>query len=175
MRGSDLLLERKRAVYYPSITVIEDVTSFGLKKLLAPKNPYDSPLERSDKFIVKVDLLECFKDAWGENILLARDNIYELVSGDTTDERFAGLMCTYYKTHAAFANCISLMSVFGNQNISLLERFKEFTKGMLDNYRVELDKTFGHCKYLLEDRGYIYYAVNVGFSWDGVEGVTKIC
>lgn len=52
---------QKKAMYYRTILTLTE-TRFGSQKLLAPANPYEVSLNRADKVIAKVDLLECLKD-----------------------------------------------------------------------------------------------------------------
>lgn len=164
---------QKKAMYYRTILTLTE-TRFGSQKLLAPANPYEVSLNRADKVIAKVDLLECLKDVWGETILLNRDNIYKIVSGDTTDEQYVELLCAYYKTHAAFANYVDLITFFGRRDVEFINSFVQRTRQLLNDYADKVEEVMAHSKFLLETNEYRYYAIYKELDISELEGVTII-
>lgn len=165
-----------KAIYYPELTLIVGETRFGSKKLLEPKNPYVCALNNK-KVLVRIDMLVCLKSTWGVSILLARDNIYKLVSGDTTDDKYRQLLSSYYRTHAAFANHVDMLAMFGRQDIPFIKRFTEDVRSKLSAYGTLVSDTVrksNGVKFLLEDREYRYYAVPESCDLSSLEGVVYI-
>ena len=111
-----------------------------------------------DKDVYKVDALACLQELWGENILMARQHLYELVSGVTSDEEFQELISSYYKRYAAFANYVDDKYLFGDENVPLIMRIiaparvliKENMEGI-----IRLCKIYGG-KYLGVHKDYVY-------------------
>lgn len=170
------MLEQTKAIYYPNLILQKTVTRFGSRKLLSPINPYDKPLSVK-KVLVKIDMLECMRDVWGYSILLARDNIYRLVSGDTDDESFRKIIASYYRTHAAFANYIDMLAMFESQDIPFIMRFVTNVRAQLDTYGAVVDgviNTYTGSKLLLENEEYRYYAVEPVCDLSRLKGVVYI-
>lgn len=170
------MLERVKAIYYPNLTLQLSVTRFGSKKLLEPKNPYEKPL-MNDKILVKIDKLECLKELWGAGVLIGRDNVYKLVSGDTDDDTYRQLMVSYYKTHASFANYVDSIVMFGSQSKPVITRFVESVRRELNRYQQEIDshiRQYHGSKFLLEDNEYLYYAVLPICDLSALKGVERI-
>lgn len=166
-----------KAIYYPNLNLTLTETRFGSQKLLRPTNPYVKPLTNK-KVLVKIDLLECLREVWGESILIGRDNIYKIVSGDVDDKTYLQLICTYYKTHASFANFMDYCYMSCPETTPLLQKFAEETRAVLRNYRMVvhdlvMNKYCGS-KYLLEDREYLYCAVMPICDLSKLKGVEYI-
>ena len=165
-----------RAIYYPSLYLTIGETRFGSKKLLAPSNPYDKPLKNA-KNLVRVDMLECLRNIWGDSILLNRENIYRLVSGDADDATYIKTLSRYYLSHAAFANYVSSIMLYGNRNEPFITRFTQETRKYLDSYVNKVDSEvfkYGGSKFLLHDHEYRYYAVVPACTLESVKGVKFI-
>ena len=165
--------EQVRAIYYPNITLTIDETRFGSKKLLSQNNPYVEPLTNKKKLVV-IDMLECMRDIWGDSILLSRDNIYALVSGDVDDDRYRTILCTYYKTYSAFACYVDRIMIFGQRQTPFIKKFVPEVREYLNAYKEEVDAivhTYTGSKFLLEDREYRYYAVSTSCDLSSVRGV----
>lgn len=165
-----------RAIYYPNLNLTLSVTRFGSVKLLKPANPYVEPLTNK-KVLVKIDMLVCLQEVWGQSILLGRNNIYKLVSGDTDDETYRRLIAAYYKTHAAFANYVDALYLFGQQDIPFIARFVKSTRNILNEYGGIVDgvvNTYTGSKFLLETEEYRYYAVTPVCDLSKLKGVTYI-
>lgn len=168
--------EHVKAIYYPNLTLQLTETRFGSKKLLAPSNPYVSALTNK-KVLVRIDMLECLRDIWGYSILLSRDNIYRLISGDTDDDTYRRMLCSYYKTHAAFANYVDMIHVFGRRDIPFIARFVEDTRRILNEYGIKVSSvvnTYAGSKFLLETEEYRYYAIAPICDLTSLKGVTYI-
>ena len=168
-----MLEQTSRAIYYPNLSLTVGETRFGSKKLLVPSNPYVKPLKNS-KNLVKIDVLECLKNIWGSSILMNRDNIYKLVSGDTDDVTYRKILSSYYKTHAAFSNYVDLIVMFGRRDVNFVERFNHSVREYLNSYIEEIEKeifTYGGSKFLLYDHEYRYYAVVPSCTLENLEGV----
>lgn len=168
-----MLEQTSRAIYYPNLSLTVGETRFGSKKLLAPSNPYVTPLKNS-KNLVKIDVLECLKNIWGSSILMNRDNIYKLVSGDTDDVTYRKILSSYYKTHAAFSNYVDFIVMFGRRDVDFVEKFNQSVREYLNDYIEKIDKevfTYGGSKFLLYDHEYRYYAVVPICTLENLEGV----
>lgn len=170
-----MLIQEVKATYYPQLLLRQTETRFGSMKLLSQNNPYDSPLpNHTRKMLIKCDKLECFKALWGEGILVARDNIYILVSGDSDDITYKGILCSYYKTHSKFAKYIDELVYYGNTSLPLILRITRAFRNELNAYKSTivsaLSSLYG-TKFLLEDKEYMYYAVDSteGLTLSGVE------
>ena len=122
-------------------------------------------------------MLECLRNIWGSNILLNRDNIYKVVSGDVSDSEWRNIVCTYYKTHAAFANYVDRVMFFGRRDIPFIKRFTLETRQYLNAYVNYIDdavNTYAGSKFLLDTNEYRYYAVEKVCDLSQIEGVTYI-
>lgn len=173
-----MLVLQEKAVYYPNLTLQLTETRFGSTKLLGPENPYEKPLRESvKKTLLKIDKLYALTELWGCNLTTSRGNVYALVSGDTDDDRYRGILCAYYKTHAQFANYMDRIVVFGVQSVPVIKRFTESVRKDLNKYSSEVDTTL-RCYYgtkkLLEDREYLYYAVDKVCDYSSLKGVKVI-
>ena len=140
-------------MYYPGKTLIIEQTRFGMPKI--PNiSLYQQPV--AGKTILKVDLLESLRTIWGDGLLLGRDYAYILVSGDgVTDDRYREILTSCYKRFAAFANYCDECYYFGDQTLSLHERFLQPVRELLDHERAVLS-TYG--RVLAESDGYMYLA-----------------
>ena len=107
--------------------------AFWFNRLRQPANPYVEPL-KNKKILVKIDLLEGLKEVWGESILIARDNIYKIVSGDVDDDTYHKLVCTYYRTHSSFANFIDYCYMSRSEEEPFIKKFVEETRAVIRNY-----------------------------------------
>lgn len=170
------MCRQEKATYYPNILLTLSETRFGSKKLLEPSNPYVEPLTNK-KVLVRIDMLECLRDIWGSSILIGRDNIYRLVSGDTDDDTYRHLLCTYYKTHSSFANYVDMIMIFGRRDIPFIERFVRAVRDYLDDYGAKVEatvKTYNGSKFLLETDEYRYYAVSPYCDLSSLRGVKYV-
>lgn len=166
-----------KAIYYPTVYLTLDETRFGSKRLRQPANPYVEPL-KNKKILVKIDLLEGLKEVWGESILIARDNIYKIVSGDVDDDTYHKLVCTYYRTHSSFANFIDYCYMSRSQEEPFIKKFVEETRAVVRNYGLLVEdlvmNKYGGNKFLLEDHEYRYYAVHPICDLTKLKGVDYI-
>lgn len=173
-----MLTSQEKAVYYPNITLLVTETRFGSRKLLSPENPYERPLKESiKKTLLKIDKLQVFVDLWGCNLLTSRSNVYALVSGDTDDDRYRSILCSYYKTHVQFANYVDRIVVFGAQSVPVIARLTDSMRNDLRTYAASIDthlRSYYGTKRLLEDREYLYYAVDKGCDFSSIKGVKVI-
>lgn len=170
------MLEQVKAIYYPNTILQIDETRFGSKRLLSQNNPYVKPLTNKKELVV-IDMLECMRNIWGDSILLSRDNVYALVSGDVDMERYRKIICTYYKTHSAFACYVDRIMIFGQRQIPFINRFAPEVRSYLNAYKDEVDAivhTYTGSKFLLEDKEYRYYAVSPACDLSAVKGVRYI-
>lgn len=159
-----MLVRETRAMYYPQLLLQQTETRFGSMKLLSPVNPYEVPLPvHTKKLLIRCDKLRCFVSLWGEGISVARNNLYTLVSGDSSDETYIGILCSYYKTHSEFARYIDNIVFYGNQSQPLIVRITRAFRDELNVYKSKLDgilfSSYG-TKFLLDNNEYLYYAVD---------------
>ena len=92
-----------------SVTKMSPSMMTASGKRTTPFGAVENPgllLNHPDKVILRVDTLACLKEMWGENILMARQHLYELVAGTVSDSDFQELITSYYKRYAAFANYV---------------------------------------------------------------------
>lgn len=165
-----------RATYYPSLTLTIGETRFGSKKLLAPSNPYVCPL-KNKKRIIRVDALECLRNIWGDSILLNRENIYKLVSGDTDDKTYRKLLCSYYRSHSSFSNYISYVMLYGDRNVPFITRFTHSVRDYIQSYIQSVEEVVystSGSKFLLYDHEYLYYAIVQSCDVSALKGVVEI-
>lgn len=94
----------------------EVVTPFG-----AIENPQVLELIKG-KNVLRIDTLESLKILWGKNILLSRNHLYRMISGNVSDEEFQKLLASYYKRYSAFANYCDKEFIFGDRNIPFVVR-----------------------------------------------------
>ena len=90
------------------------------------------------KTVCRVDTLACLKEIWGENILSARQHLYELVSGTVSDEDFQALITSYYKRYSAFANYVDEKYLFESKDIPLLARIIQPARERIRTYEFHL-------------------------------------
>mgnify|MGYP000599325118 CR=1 FL=1 len=94
-----------------SVTKMSPSMMTASGKRTTPFGAVENPgllLNLPDKVILRVDTLACLKEMWGENILMARQHLYELVAGTVSDSDFQELITSYYKRYAAFANYVEV-------------------------------------------------------------------
>ena len=140
----------------PSMTIASGkrITPFG-----ATENP-ELLLNLPDKIILRVDTLACLKELWGDNILMARQHLYELVAGTVSDADFQGLITSYYKRYAAFANYVDEKYLFGEQSLPLVVRIIEPARTVIHEYeqRVRaISQQYGG-QYLGNHQDFAYFA-----------------
>lgn len=158
-----------RAMYYPGQTLTIEQTRFGMPKTLNI-SLYQKPI--AEKTILRVDLLECLKTLWGEGLLLGREYAYILVSGDGVDDaHYREILTSCYKRFAAFANYCDECYFFGDQTLSLHERFLSPVKELIENERSILS-SYG--KVLGESEGYMYLAFPKDEYPKNLKGVANI-
>jgi hypothetical protein len=86
------------------------------------------------KGVLRVDSLACLKTIWGDNILMSRQHLYEIVSGTVSDEVLRKLLVSYYNRYAAFANYVDSKFFFEEQNESFLRRIIRPARALIDEY-----------------------------------------
>ena len=69
------------------------------------------------------------------------------------------LVCSYYKTHAAFANYIDLITFFGRRDVEFINSFIQRTRQLLNDYADKVEDVMAHSKFLVETNEYRYYAI----------------
>ena len=163
----------QKAAYYPDIILITTETRFGAKETNYP-TLYDSPLP--GKTIVKVDTLDILKDIWGTTILMSRDKVYRLVSGNISDESYRKLLCSYYMKYSSFCNYVTDKYIFGDKNIPLIRRIIEPARDIISLHTEEVCNTLKNSggKFLMVTHDYVYYSYNHD-NIPELRGMTKIC
>lgn len=166
-------MSKQKAVYYPDIILTTTETRFGAKEIDKP-TLYDKPIP--GKVIVKVDTLDILKDIWGVTILMSRDKVYRLVSGNVSDEEYRALICSYYRKYSSFCNYVTDKYIFGDKNIPLVRRIIEPARELISLHTDEviriLEQSGG--KYLTTTHDYLYYAY-MHDKIPEVRGMTLIC
>ena len=140
----------------PSMTTASGkrTTPFG-----AVENP-ELLLNLPDKVILRVDTLSCLKELWGDNILMARQHLYELVAGTVSDEAFQGLITSYYKRYSAFANYVDEKYLFGEKSLPLVVRIIEPARAAIKEYEqrlIAISRQYGG-QYLGNHQDFAYFA-----------------
>ena len=130
-----------------------------------------------NKIVVRVDTLACLKSLWGANILMARQHLYEMVSGTVSDEDFRDLITSYYKRYSAFANYVDEKYLFEDQDIPLLvrvinparEAIKEYEKRIIAITRSHRGEFLGN------DKDYVYVAFTHEGQVPNFEESKRVC
>lgn len=149
--------EEVRAMYYPGESLVVGQTRFGMPKTLNV-SLYQKPVP--NKIIVKVDIVDCLREMWGNGMLIGRNYVYQLVSGDGVDDnQYRDILTSCYTRFAAFANYCDECYYFGNQTLPLHERFLQPAQERIQKER-EIVSSYG--RFLAEDHGYIYLAFPAG-------------
>lgn len=165
----------QKAMYYPSLEIATTETRFGSMIALNHADLYEKSLP-SDRNIYRIDLLYALRDYWGESIVVSRDNIYKLVSGDTTDVDYRKLIATYYRTHAAFACYVDEIYMFGDSRRPFITQFVESVRGIL-NTELELKRrayVSSSGKELLLSKEYLYFSMPLSFKSVDMKGIKVI-
>lgn len=113
-----------------------------------------------DKLVLRVDTLSCLKELWGDNILMARQHLYELVAGTVSDLDFQELIISYYKRYAAFANYVDEKYLFGEKTQPLVVRIIEPARDVIKDYEqrlIAISRQYGG-EYLGSHQDYAYFA-----------------
>lgn len=158
--------EEVRAMYYPGQTLKIEQTRFGMKRTLNV-SLYQRPV--AGKVIVKVDLLDCLREIWGNGMLMGRQYAYTLLSGDgVTDDTYREILTSCYERFAAFANYCDECYYFGDQTLPLHERFLKRATELVDKQR---EIASGYGRVLAESEGYLYLAFPSGQVPTDMKGV----
>lgn len=118
-----------------------------------------------DKTILRVDTLACLKELWGDNILMARQHLYELVSGTVSDRDFQELITSYYKRYSAFANYVDEKYLFGERTLPLVVRIIQPAREAIQDYEqclIAISRQAGG-KYLGSHQDYAYFAFRTDY------------
>lgn len=140
----------------PSMTTVSGkrTTPFGAKENQDLLN--DLP----DRVVLRVDTLSCLKEMWGDNILMARQHLYELVAGTVSDSDFQVLITSYYKRYSAFANYVDEKYLFGEKSLPLVVRIIEPARTAIAEYEqrlIAISRQYGG-HYLGNHQDYAYFA-----------------
>lgn len=145
----------------PSTTTVSGkrITPFG-----ATENP-DLLRNLSDKIILRVDTLACLKNLWGNNILMARQHLYELVAGTVSDKEFQILITSYYKRYSAFANYVDEKYLFEEKSLPLISRIIGPVRETIQQYEqrvIAISKQYSGT-YLGNHQDYAYFSFKTEF------------
>lgn len=142
------------------------MTAFG--KQTTPFGAMEYPgllLNLPNKIVLRVDTLSCLKELWGDNILMARQHLYELVAGTVSDEGFQRLITSYYKRYSAFANYVDEKYLFGEKGLPLVVRIIQPAREAIKNYEqrlIAISRQYGG-EYLGNHQDYSYFAFKTEF------------
>lgn len=134
-------------------------------------------LNLPDKVILRVDTLACLKEMWGENILMARQHLYELVAGTVSDSDFQELITSYYKRYAAFANYVDEKYLFGEQQLPLVFRIIGPARDCIKQYE---ERLIAQCqmrrgRYIGSHQDFAYFAFNTAGHLPEFEESCRVC
>lgn len=163
-----------KALYYPQITIHQNVTRFGAIETNYPQL-YASPIDK--RVICRIDTLESLKDIWGENILMSRELTYSLVSGNCSDEQYHKILQSYYVKFASFTNYVNYTFLFGDTNIPAIKRLIDPIRKIIDDYTEELLEEIKNTggKFLMRTHDYIYCAYSIKNEPSFDKEVVYIC
>lgn len=156
----------------PSTTTVsgQRTTPFG-----AVENP--ELLNRlPNKVVLRVDTLVGLKEVWGDNILMARQHLYELVAGTIADTAYQDLIISYYKRYSAFANFVDEKYLFEEKDRPLVARIIEPARQEIkrySDYAVAVCKLYGG-QYLGSHQDYAFFAFP-SEKLPELEGSTRLC
>lgn len=166
-------MSTRQAPFYPNITLETTETRFGALETNMP-NLYDQPIK--GQITIKIDTLDILCDIWGENILMSRDKVYTLLSGNTTDERYRAILMSYYRKYAAFCNYVTDKYIFGDSKVPLIRRIVEPARCMVNEHAEQVKGVmkFDGCTYLMQSHDYLYYLLP-NDSRPKIRGAIFIC
>lgn len=160
--------------YYPKITAQCNETTFGAIEISCP-NVYETPI--TGLRIVRVDLLECLREDFGDNCFVYRDVLYKLISGSTSKNEHLELFQSYYRRYAGITAFVNEIYYYGESEIPIVPRVLQRVRDMINNYREEvmlqLQESGG--KFLVHTHDYLYFAYKGNTVIPNVKGVTIIC
>lgn len=111
------------------------------------------------RIIVRVDTLVPLKELWGVNILMARDPVYSLVSGNVSDEKYRDILTSYYTRFYSFANYVDEKFLFEPDDIPLIRRLVEPVRKIIDTYAQNIVQvmTKNNGTLVLRSHDYLYF------------------
>lgn len=143
-----------RAKYYPKVDLEYTSSPFGVQECNYP-NLYATPIKSTESVIVnsiEIDLLDCLKNKYGNNILDDRDRLYTIVSGscpttvaDSKDEYYRVIFKSFYKRYSSFQNAVDLEVYFGRHDIPFIRRFISPIKEYIDDYTTKMINMIESC------------------------------
>lgn len=160
--------------YYPKIVATCFETTFGAIEITCPEI-YETPIEGLR--VVRVDLLECLRESFGDNCFIYRDLLYKLVSGSCNKDEHMELFASFYRRYENVTAFINDLYYFGNTEVPIIPRTLQKVREMIDSNRTEMLSLFENAgaKYLVETHDYIYYAFKGNNVVPDVKGVKIIC
>lgn len=160
--------------YYPKVEATCCETTFGAVEITCPKI-YEKPLEGLR--IVRVDLLECLRECFGDNCFIYRDLLYKLVAGSCSKAEHIELFASFYRRYENITAFVNDLYYFGETEIPIIPRTLQKVRDMIIEYRSTITPLFENAgaKYLVETHDYIYYAFKGNNVVPDVKGVTVIC
>ena len=141
--------------YYPNLCVTQRETRFGAIETSHP-TLYKNPIP--GKKIYEVDMLECLKEIWGDNILLARSLTYKLVSGSCSDDEYRALLSSYYRKYAAFTNYVNSALLFGDRSVPKITKLVVPARTLINSYtdKALIQIKDSGAKFLMRTHDYVY-------------------
>lgn len=161
--------------YYPKIEASCVETTFGAVEISCP-NLYDKPIEGMR--ILRVDLLECLREDFGDNCMLYRDLVYKLVSGSCKDQKeHIEIFASAYRRFHKFALYVNQIYYYGETNIPIIPRVLSPVRDSIDSYRKEVTEelTLEGGKYLTHTNDYLYYGFKGSGDIPTLKGASVIC
>ncbi len=161
--------------YYPKIEASCVETTFGAVEISCP-DLYDKPIEGMR--ILRVDLLECLREDFGDNCMLYRDMLYKLVSGSCkTQSEHIEIFASAYRRFHQFALFVNQIYYYGETNIPIVPRVLNPVR---DTINVHCDKvteelTLAGGKFLTHTHDYLYYGFKGDTSLPELKGAQVIC
>lgn len=160
--------------YHPEVVSQVHVTRFGVSEITTPL-VYETPIK--DKVLVRVDLLEALRGAWGDSALHARSTTYSLVSGNCDDVMLRQRLASYYRKYAKVMYYVNTVYEQGSVGEPLVDQILLDVKRLISEYTEMISDTMdtAHGKYLVTTHLYAYYAFNNKDSIPKLEGLKVIC
>lgn len=148
----------KKAIYYPNVTFEEKITPFGSIETTLPKLYETCPYVNNNLItIIRIDLLACLKEIWGENILLSRNTLYNFISGKGTDEDLRHNMKALAMSYTAFVNYCDRQYMDDDHGRTFLDKVLTPVRERIENYYQQIVITKeGKYKILMRTHEYVY-------------------
>lgn len=150
------------------------MTKFGAVEV-SENRIYNKPI--NSKVIVRVDLLECLRETFGNECFICRELLYTILCGEHAIYDVNSVFASFYRKYPKVTEYVNDIYHYGNNSIPILERAILPLRERVNNYRDEMMKILSSSggKYLLHTHDFLYFAYTPNAKIPDVQGVKIIC